>query len=85
MTLSSLRVTEQEIDDAFAEVPADFLRILRLAAENIRRFHEKQKRNSFILNDQPSIVDLHKKDWVITPVGECTWGDIEDWDDDSWI
>ena len=30
-------------------------------------------------------LDLNKKDWVITPVGECTWGDIEDWDDDSWI
>lgn len=30
-------------------------------------------------------LDLNKKDWAITPVGECTWGDIEDWDDDSWI
>ena len=54
--LSALAVTEQEIDEAFAEVPADFLRILRMAAENIRRFHEKQKRNSFILNEQDGIV-----------------------------
>ena len=62
--LDSLRVTEQEIDEAFAEVPADFLRILRLAAENIRRFHEKQKRNSFILNEQAGIVMGQK----VTPV-----------------
>jgi histidinol dehydrogenase len=62
--LDSLRVTEQEIDTAFAEVPADFLRILRTAAENIRRFHEKQKRNSFILNEQQGIVMGQK----VTPV-----------------
>ena len=62
--LESLRVTEQEIDTAFAEVLADFLRILRTAAENIRRFHEKQKRNSFILNEQQGIVMGQK----VTPV-----------------
>ncbi len=54
--LTALAVTEQEIEEAFAAVPADFLRILRVAAENIRRFHEKQKRNSFILNEQDGIV-----------------------------
>lgn len=56
VSLSSLAVSEQEIDEAFAEVPVDFLRILREAAANIRRFHEKQKRNSFILNEQDGIV-----------------------------
>ena len=30
-------------------------------------------------------LDFNKKDWIITPMGECTWGDIEDWDDYSWI
>ena len=54
--LSSLAVSEREIEEAFAAVPADFLRILRVAAENIRRFHEKQKRNSFILNEQDGVV-----------------------------
>lgn len=56
VSLSSLAVSEQEIDEAFAEVSVDFLRILREAAANIRRFHEKQKRNSFILNEQDGIV-----------------------------
>ncbi|MBE6690862.1 MAG: histidinol dehydrogenase [Ruminococcaceae bacterium] len=54
--LDALSVSPEEIEAAFAEVPEDFLRILRLAAENIRRFHEKQKRNSFILNEQDGIV-----------------------------
>ncbi|MBE6703436.1 MAG: histidinol dehydrogenase [Ruminococcaceae bacterium] len=54
--LDALAVTPEEIEAAFAEVPADFLRILRTAAENIRRYHEKQKRNSFILNEQDGIV-----------------------------
>ena len=37
-------------------VDPKFLEILEKAAENIRRFHEKQVRNSFILNDRPGIV-----------------------------
>ena len=46
--LSALEVTEEEIDEAFAEVEPEFIRILNDAAENIRAFHEKQVRNSFI-------------------------------------
>ena len=49
--LDSLQVSSAEIDEAFASVDADFVRILRRAADNIRHFHEKQVRNSFILND----------------------------------
>ena len=62
--LDSLAVSEAEIDEAFAAVPSEFLRILRLAADNIRLFHEKQKRNSFIVNEQEGIVMGQK----ITPV-----------------
>ena len=62
--LESLAVSEAELDAAMREVPADFLRILRVAAENIRRFHEKQKRNSFILNEQDGVVMGQK----VTPV-----------------
>ncbi len=54
--LSALAVSEQEINEAFDAVPTEFLDILREAAENIRRFHEKQKRNSFILNEQDGVV-----------------------------
>ena len=62
--LDSLAVTKEEIDAAMAEVPADFLRILRTAAANIRLFHEKQKRNSFIVNEQDGVVMGQK----VTPV-----------------
>ncbi|MBQ3483062.1 MAG: histidinol dehydrogenase [Clostridia bacterium] len=54
--LASLAVTEQEIDEAVAAVEPRFLAVLERAAANIRAFHEKQKRNSFILNDQKGVV-----------------------------
>ena len=48
--LTSLEVSQAEIDEAFAAVEPEFLDILREAAANIRLFHEKQVRNSFVLN-----------------------------------
>lgn len=54
--LSSLEVTEEEIAEAFDLVEPEFIRILEDAAENIRAFHEKQVRNSFIINDKKGVV-----------------------------
>ena len=54
--LSSLSVTEEEIDEAFAAVEPQFIEILQKAAANIRRFHQKQVRNSFIINEENGIV-----------------------------
>ena len=54
--LSDLLVSQAEIDEAVNAVDPKFLEILEKAAANIRRFHEKQVRNSFILNDRPGIV-----------------------------
>lgn len=54
--LSSLLVSEKEIEEAVAAVEPEFLAILKKAAANIRKFHEKQKRNSFIINDEDGIV-----------------------------
>lgn len=48
--LSSLEVSTEEIDEAFAAVEPQFIEILREAAENIRAFHKQQVRQSFILN-----------------------------------
>lgn len=48
--LSSLEVTNEEIDEAFAAVEPQFIGILKQAAENIRAFHKQQVRQSFILN-----------------------------------
>ena len=54
--LTSLAVTEAEIDEAMEQVEPKFLEILKAAAANIRKFHEKQVRNSFIINDEDGIV-----------------------------
>ena len=54
--LSSLVVSEEEINEAFASVEPKFVEILEKAAKNIRAFHEKQVRNSFIINNENGIV-----------------------------
>ena len=54
--LSALAVSEEEIEEAMALVEPRFLEILQRAAENIRAFHERQVRNSFILNRQNGVV-----------------------------
>ena len=54
--LTSLQVTEEEIEEAVKAVEPEFLEILEKAAKNIRKFHEKQVRNSFIINDETGIV-----------------------------
>ena len=54
--LTSLLVSEEEINEALTLVEPKFLEILEKAAKNIRKFHEKQVRNSFIINDENGIV-----------------------------
>ncbi len=54
--LSSLAVSREEIDEAFAAVEPKFIEILEAAAKNIRAFHERQVRNSFIINNENGIV-----------------------------
>ena len=66
--LTDLEVTEAEIDEAFAAVEPEFVEILRQAAANIRTFHEKQRRNSFVVADQPGVV-LGQKIVPIQKVG----------------
>jgi len=64
VNLAALEVTAQEIDEAFATVEPEFLDILREAAANIRAYHEKQVRNSFILNEKDGVVIGQK----VTPI-----------------
>ena len=62
--LETLLVSQKEIDEAFASVEPEFLTILEQAAENIRNFHSRQVRNSFVIADKPGIV-LGQK---VTPI-----------------
>lgn len=62
--LKSLEVTADEIDEAFALVDDEFVEIIKEAAENIRAFHSKQVRNSFIINEKDGVVTGQK----VTPI-----------------
>ena len=62
--LSGLRVSREEIDEAMLSVSPRLIEIIRKAAANIRKFHEKQVRTSFIINDTDGIVIGQK----ITPI-----------------
>ena len=66
--LTTLLVSQEEIEEAFAAVDPEFLAILQQAAENIRNFHSKQVRNSFVIADKPGIV-LGQKVTPIEKVG----------------
>ena len=66
--LATLLVSDEEIGEAFAAVAPEFLSILEQAAENIRAFHSKQVRNSFVIADRPGIV-LGQKVTPIEKVG----------------
>lgn len=48
--LTSLRMTEEEKEEAIAKVPAELKATIDRAAENIYSFHEKQKQQSWIDN-----------------------------------
>lgn len=57
VSISDLRVTEAEIQAAYDEVDEPFISALRHAIANIRRYHERQKRNSwFDLQDDGSML-----------------------------
>ena len=54
--LENLLVMEAEMAEAVASVEPEFLRVLEKAAENIRKFHSRQIRNSFIINDEDGVI-----------------------------
>ena len=68
--LDSLQVTEEEIASAWEQVDEDFRVTLQMAADNIRRFHENQVHQDFVLTDQPGIV-MGQRYTPIEKVGIC--------------
>lgn len=53
--LDTLRVTEQEMDEATARIPAELLDALRLAHSNIKKFHEAQRFSEIRVETQPGV------------------------------
>ena len=66
--LEQLAVSREEMEAALEQVEPEFLKVLEQAAENIRAFHSRQVRGSFILADRPGMV-LGQKVTPIEKVG----------------
>ena len=45
---NSIKITRQEIEEAYKALDPEFVEVMKRSAENIRAFHEKQKRNTWI-------------------------------------
>ena len=54
--IENLQVTQEEIEDAFANMDPYFLETLKEAAANIESFHRQQVHKNFVVNDKPGIV-----------------------------
>ena len=53
--LDSLAVQPEEMQEALDQADPEFLRVLNRAAENIRCFHQAQKRESFVLTPRAGV------------------------------
>ncbi len=62
--LNDLIVSQTEFDEAFAKVSPNYIAVLEKARDNIKSFHEKQKREGFCIREEKGIV-LGQK---ITPI-----------------
>ena len=62
--LSCLEVTGEEIEEAFQLADNDFIEVVKEAAENIREFHKRQVKNSFIISEKDGVVTGQK----VTPI-----------------
>ncbi len=69
----SLRVTEAEMEEGLAAVEPELRDVLERAAENIRAFHRRQVRNSFLVNEAPGVL-AGQKVLPIERVGLCVPG-----------
>lgn len=68
LTADNIEVTEQEIEEAYKEVDAGLLEIIRKSLRNIRDFHEKQRQNSWF-DAQPDGTLLGQKVTPLNKVG----------------
>jgi histidinol dehydrogenase len=56
LTLKEIRVSPDEIKDAYGKVETKKVEALRLAAQNIRAFHEKQKMSSWVSQEADGVI-----------------------------
>lgn len=56
VVLSKLKVSERAMNEAYEQIAPDMLAIIREAAENIRFYHEQQKRQSWFVTKEDGTV-----------------------------
>ncbi|MBU3185791.1 histidinol dehydrogenase [Clostridium estertheticum] len=56
VTLANFVVTDTEIKNAYKMVDQDFLDAIRLAKVNVKEFHEKQKRNAWMMTKEKGAI-----------------------------
>ena len=54
--IDTIEVPRKEIEEAAASMDGEFMRVLEKAAENIRKYHKRQVRNSFVMTDENGVV-----------------------------
>lgn len=64
LTAETVKVSQEEIRQAYREVSPEFLEVMKKSAANITRFHEKQLHNSWFLPEENGTI-LGQK---ITPI-----------------
>lgn len=74
----NILVTKEEIKEAYTKISPDFIEVMKKAAANIRDFHEKQKRNTWIeTKDDGSILGQRilpiEKSGVYVPGGKAAY------------
>ncbi|MBP3234894.1 MAG: histidinol dehydrogenase [Eubacterium sp.] len=56
LNADNVRVTPEEIEAAYDEVDENLITVIRKAINNIKKFHEKQKKNSWITTEEDGTV-----------------------------
>ena len=64
LTSETLRVSKEEISEAYAALDPALIEVMKKAAENIRVYHEKQKKTSWITTREDGVI-LGQK---VTPI-----------------
>ena len=79
VTKETIRVTDAEIEEAYAQIDPALLGVIRKALVNIRQYHEKQIQNSWFTSTTDGTMLGQKvtplnRVGVYVPGGKAVWG-----------
>ena len=56
LTPKNVRVSENEIEEAFKKVEPEAVEAIKLAVERVKKFHERQKENSYFITEKGMVL-----------------------------